>query len=252
MALSEIELRVLGALMEKERTTPDGYPLSAQALLSACNQRTSRDPVTDYHLQDVLQTVQRLQDKGLLAVVQTTGERVPKHRHRAAEALGVNPSEAAVMAVLILRGPQTAGELRTRTERYQHFADPTAIEAVLRRLEERQVPLVRNIGRAPGQSQDRWEHRLGVDEERLKPRVRAREYAPHSDEAARGEEDRGGSVHLDAAVEQAATADQAHSGESNAALSARIGKLEARVENLQGRLAALESALGIIGHRADR
>lgn len=233
MALSDIELRVLGALMEKERTTPEGYPLSAQALLSACNQLTSRDPVTNYHLQDVLATVQRLQDKGLVAVVQTTGERVPKHRHRAAEALSVNASEAAVMAVLILRGPQTAGELRTRTERYQHFADPAAVENVLRRLEERQVPLVRNLGRGPGQSQDRWEHTLGFDEERLKPRVRPR------DDASSGAEPEARS-----AVEERVPV--ATSTTTTAALAARVEELEATVEDLRRRLSNLESNLGII------
>ncbi len=238
MALSEIELRVLGALMEKERTTPEGYPLSAQALQSACNQRTSREPVTDYHLQDVLQTVQRLQDKGLVAVVQTTGERVPKHRHRAPEALNVNSSEAAVMAVLILRGPQTAGELRTRTERYQHFADPAAVESVLRRLEERQVPLVRNLGRGPGQSQDRWEHTLGFDEERLKPRVRAREDSVQPEPEAR-------SAVGERPAEARPAAVVAKAGEPNAALAARLEALEAMVEDLQRRLSDLESNLGI-------
>ncbi|MBX3142850.1 MAG: YceH family protein [Trueperaceae bacterium] len=231
MALSDIELRVLGALMEKERTTPEGYPLSAQALLSACNQLTSRDPVTTYHLQDVLATVQRLQDKGLVAVVQTTGERVPKHRHRVAEALSVNASEAAVMAVLILRGPQTAGELRTRSERYQHFADPAAVENVLRRLEERQVPLVRNLGRGPGQSQDRWEHTLGFDEERLKPRVRAR------DDASSGAEPEARS----AAEERVPVATS-----PTTTLAARVEELEATVEDLRRRLSDLESNLGII------
>lgn len=233
MALSDIELRVLGALMEKERTTPEGYPLSAQALLSACNQLTSRDPVTTYHLQDVLATVQRLQDKGLVAVVQTTGERVPKHRHRVAEALSVNASEAAVMAVLILRGPQTAGELRTRSERYQHFADPAAVENVLRRLEERQVPLVRNLGRGPGQSQDRWEHTLGFDEERLKPRVRARDDASSSAEPE-----------ARSAVEERVPV--ATSTTTTAALAARVEELEATVEDLRRRLSNLESNLGII------
>src|SRR5690606_23258715 len=113
MALTDVEVRVLGALIEKERTTPDGYPLSSQAPLSACNQRTSRDPVTDYHLQDVVAAVGRLRDRGLAETVQTDTDRVPKHRHKAAEALGLDDKEAAVMAVLMLRGAQTPGELRT-------------------------------------------------------------------------------------------------------------------------------------------
>lgn len=217
--------------MEKERTTPDGYPLSAQALVTACNQKTSRDPVTDHHLQDVLATVQRLQDKGLVAVVMSDGERVPKHRHRAAEALGLDPAEAAVLAVLILRGAQTPGELRTRTERYQRFTDPEAVAAVLERLAARQVPLTRNLGRAAGQSQDRWEHCLGQDEERLKPRVRTGV----------------GEVPQPAATGQAATGQAAagrHEGTpattAQKPLSARLEALEARVEELELRLARLE------------
>lgn len=225
MALSAIELRVLGALMEKERTTPDGYPLSAQALVTACNQKTSREPVTDHHLQDVLATVQRLQDKGLVAVVRSDGERVPKHRHRVAEALKIDPAEAAVLAVLMLRGAQTPGELRTRTERYQRFADPAAVEAVLERLAARPVPLARKLGRAAGQSQDRWEHCLGQDESRLKPRLRsgASEPAPDSERRAGGGDD---------APE--------HAGSSQRPTSARLDALEARVAELELRLSRLE------------
>lgn len=173
MSLTAIELRVLGALIEKERTTPDVYPLSSQALVSACNQRTNRDPVSDYHLQDVLQAVQRLRDKGLAATVQRETDRVPKHSHRAAAALELNRVEAALMSVLMLRGPQTPGELRTRTERYQtDLRDPAAVEGVLESLAARRVPLVERLERAPGQSQDRWAHTLGVSEERLQPRAR--------------------------------------------------------------------------------
>jgi len=181
MALTDVEVRVLGALIEKERTTPDGYPLSSQALLSACNQRTSRDPVTDYHLQDVVAAVGRLRDRGLAETVQTDTDRVPKHRHKAAEALGLDDKEAAVMAVLMLRGAQTPGELRTRTERYVAFDSVAEVEAVLERLAARRPALVVRLGRRPGQSQDRWRHALGADPNRLAPRVRRR---PASEEGA--------------------------------------------------------------------
>lgn len=174
MALTDVEVRVLGALIEKERTTPDGYPLSSQALLSACNQRTSRDPVTDYHLQDVVAAVGRLRDRGLAETVQADTDRVPKHRHKAAEALGLDDKENAVMAVLMLRGAQTPGELRTRTERYVAFDSVAEVEAVLERLAARRPALVVRLGRRPGQSQDRWRHALGADPNRLAPRVRRR------------------------------------------------------------------------------
>ena len=173
MALSAIEVRVLGSLVEKERTTPEGYPLSSQGLMTACNQKTSREPVTSYHLQEVLAALQRLRDRGLAATVHAAGERVPKHRHRLVEALDVRGAEVALLAVLMLRGPQTPGELRSRTDRYLQFKDIDEVEAVLERLASRSVPLVKNLGRSPGQSQDRWMHTLGQDDEKLLPRVRA-------------------------------------------------------------------------------
>lgn len=173
MSLSDIELRVLGALAEKERTTPETYPLSTQALVTACNQKTSREPVTDYHLQDVLEALQRLRDKGHATTVQEVGDRVPKHRHLMARSLELNADEIALLSVLMLRGPQTPGELRSRTERYGvSMRTLPELEERLRALSERRVPLVENQGRSPGQSQDRWSHTLGASEERLQPRVR--------------------------------------------------------------------------------
>lgn len=172
MPLSDVELRVLGALLEKERTTPENYPLSTQALVTACNQRTSRDPVTDFHFQEVLAAVNRLRDRGLAETVQEVSDRVPKHRHRFASALGLDAEEVAVLAVLLLRGAQTPGELRSRTERYVGFPDVGAVERALQRLHERSTALVRNLGRGVGQSQDRWVHTLGADEEKMTPRVR--------------------------------------------------------------------------------
>ncbi len=172
MALSDIELRVLGALIEKERTTPDGYPLSSQALVTACNQRTNREPVTDYHFQDVLAAVGRLRDRGLAETVQGTGDRVAKHRHKVDGALDLSAAETAVLAVLLLRGPQTPGELRARTERYVSLATMEGVVAVLEGMARRSPALVRRLGRGPGQSQDRYAHTLGTDEQRLSPRLR--------------------------------------------------------------------------------
>src|SRR5690606_23298713 len=151
MTLTDVELRVLGALIEKDRTTPENYPLSTQGLVTACNQRTSRDPVTDLHLQDVLAAVGRLKDRGLVETVQEPGDRVPKHRHKAMAAFGLNARELALLAVLMLRGPQTPGELRSRTERYTSFPDVPTVEATLQGLAARPAPLANNLGRAAGQ-----------------------------------------------------------------------------------------------------
>ncbi len=215
MALTDIELRVLGSLAEKERTTPEGYPLTTQALVTACNQKTSRDPVTEHHLQDVLDALQRLRDKGLAATVQEISDRVPKHRHKLAQAWSVNEQELALLSVLMLRGPQTPGELRTRTERYVTFPDVSRVERVLAGLAERHVPLVENLGRGPGQSQDRWRHKLGADEERMQPRIRQR----------RDEGEDGSHGH---AVEAG--------GSPMAVLLRRVEALERRVEELEARL----------------
>jgi uncharacterized protein len=222
MPLSPIELRVLGALIEKDATTPESYPLSIGALVTACNQKTSRDPVTDYHLQEVQEAVARLRDRGLVATVQEVSDRVPKHRHKAAQALDADLGELALLSVLMLRGEQTAGELRARTERYVAFSDLAEVEAVLRALETRRVPLVKNKGRSPGRSQDRWAHTLGSDEEKLQPRVRGR--VPGDDEAPRDGAEPGASAPSRAAAAPDVTA-----------LEGRIAALEERVAELERR-----------------
>ena len=190
MPLSDVEVRVLGALVEKDRTTPDAYPLSSQALVTACNQRTNRDPISTYHLQEVTEAAFRLRERGFAATVQDVSDRVPKHRHQLHRTLGVDELEVSLLAVLMLRGPQTPGELRARIERYRVPSDHGSVEAALRGLAERSSPLVVNLGRAPGQSQDRWRHTLGSDETRLRPRVRpAAEHEQarvDSEEGARG------------------------------------------------------------------
>jgi len=173
MPLSDAALRVLGALLEKERTTPDAYPLSTQALLSACNQKTARDPVLNLHLREVVEGLQQLRDRGLAETIRSSGDRVPKHRQRFSDAARLGPREAAVMAVLLLRGPQTPGELRTRTERYLRFGSVSEVGETLDRLASRSPAMVANRGRSPGQQQDRWAHTLGHDATALRPRVRA-------------------------------------------------------------------------------
>jgi len=220
MPLSEVELRVLGALVEKERTTPEAYPLSTQALVTACNQRTSREPVTDHHLQDVRDAVNRLRDRGLAATVQDVGDRVPKHRHLLARAWTRDETELALLAVLMLRGEQTAAELRARSERYGGIPDLAGVEAALAAMARRDPAMVRNVGRAPGQAQDRWAHTLGGDEARLQPRVRTAPRAP----------DASGSAGTDAGATAASAGD----------LAARLTALEARVAELEARLSAAD------------
>lgn len=172
MSLPPIAVRVLGALLEKEHTTPEGYPLSLNALVLACNQKTSRDPVTAYSEREVVEALQGLRDRGLVTSAQGMSERVVKHQHLLHEAFSLSRPDFAVLAVLMLRGPQTAGELRSRTERYTHFPDIAAVEASLGRLAEHRPPLARAEARVSGQSQTRWVHLLGADPEKQKPRVR--------------------------------------------------------------------------------
>ena len=156
--LSPIELRVLGALMEKERTTPDQYPLSLNALRLACNQQTSRDPVMSLDEDTVVEAVHSLTNAGWARLASGTGSRVAKYRQTFDESLDLLPSESAVLAVLFLRGPQTVNELRTRTDRAHHFAGNDDVVETLERLGEKDF--VRELGRQPGQRETRWEHLL--------------------------------------------------------------------------------------------
>ena len=159
MNLTAEEVRVLGCLAEKAATTPDNYPLSTNALTNACNQKNNRDPVVDYSDRIVTETMLLLRPAGLARTVSGSG-RVEKHRHTLDEAWALNDRQLAVLAVLMLRGPNSPGELKTRTERYVGFGDLDEIERVLHGLAGRPEPLVVNIGRLSGQSQDRWTHLL--------------------------------------------------------------------------------------------
>jgi len=230
MPLSDPALRVLGSLLEKERTTPDAYPLSTQALVAACNQRTAREPVMDLHLREVEEGLQQLRDRGLAATVRASGERVPKHRQRFTDALSLTPREAAVMAVLMLRGQQTAGELRTRTERYVSFPDVEAVLGTLAGLAERPTPLVRNRGRRPGQSQDRWAQTLGGDEAAMRPRVRTP-----------GDPEQGAEPHAGARAESVDGGEGVSANASGGPAASQIQRLLERVEALERRVEALES-----------
>ena len=155
MSISAEEARVLGCLLEKERTTPDAYPLSLNALVAACNQSTNRAPVVQYGEPTVEAALDELRERSFVRRGVYPGSRVIKYRHVLDEALAVGPAEAAVLCVLLLRGPQTPGELKSRTERLHPFADLVAVEDALDRLAARDEPLARRLAREPGQKEAR-------------------------------------------------------------------------------------------------
>jgi hypothetical protein len=157
--LTAPEQRVLGCLIEKRFTTPDQYPLSLNALRLACNQSTNRDPVTDYDEETVREAAQRLSRYGLARLASGHSSRATKYRHLAEEGLGLDQRQLALLCVLLLRGPQTPGELKGRTERMVRFESPAAVEAVLGELGEKGY--ARRLERRPGQKEDRFEQLLG-------------------------------------------------------------------------------------------
>jgi uncharacterized protein YceH (UPF0502 family) len=154
-----VEIRVLGCLIEKQRTTPDVYPLSLNALRLACNQATNRDPVVDYDEATIRAALERLARKGWTRLASGPGSRTAKYRHLLDEALGRVPSQIALLAVLMLRGPQTPGELKTRVERLYPYGSLEDVQKALDALADSE--LVRRLPRRPGQSQDRYEQLLG-------------------------------------------------------------------------------------------
>lgn len=159
------ELRVLGSLVEKQLTTPQQYPLTLNALTSACNQTSNRDPVVSYDERSVEETVTSAKTRGLARFVHPShGRSAIRYAHTLEEALGLDQRQLALLAVLMLRGPQTAGELRTRTERMAEFEGLSDVERELARLADREDPLVVRIGRRPGQKEDRFAHLLGDSE----------------------------------------------------------------------------------------
>ena len=154
-----VEIRVVGCLIEKQRTTPDVYPLSLNALRLACNQSTNRDPVVDYDEETVVEALRRLALRGWTRLASGAGSRARKYRHLLDEALDVDPAEISLLAVLMLRGAQTPGQLKQRSERLHDFADLAAVHEALERLVER--GFVARHPRRPGQKEDRYEHLLG-------------------------------------------------------------------------------------------
>ena len=155
-ALSLLETRVLGVLVEKQHTVPDSYPLTLNALVSGANQKTARDPVIEASEAEIQAALDHL--KSLSLVVESSGGRVMRYAHNVGKALGLPPQSVALLAVLFLRGPQTAGELRINSERLHKFGDILAVEAFLNELAEK--PWVRELAKAPGARETRWVHLL--------------------------------------------------------------------------------------------
>jgi len=176
--LNEIETRVLGCLIEKELTTPEYYPLSLNALTNACNQKSNRDPIMILEDEDVVRALESLRFNQL-AIVSADGGRVAKYRHLLSEKMQLVPAELALLCELLLRGPQTVGELRTRCERMQSFADLAAVEETLHELLERQPPLVTKLAKQPGRKEARFAHLFSGE-----PTASAADFSPPP-EAAR-------------------------------------------------------------------
>lgn len=197
--LSDIEVRVLGALVEKQVTTPEYYPLTLNALTLACNQKNNRSPVTSYSEDEVAQALETLREKNLTYVFYGSTSRVPKYKHVMTEVLHLSAAELAVMCVLLLRGPQTSGELTTRGFRLHEFSGLEEVDAALNALITREPdPLVIRLPRQPGQKEVRFAHLLS------------------------------GEVHVDIQMPE-----RAASSASRATSSDRVAKLEGDVETLK-------------------
>jgi uncharacterized protein YceH (UPF0502 family) len=224
MDLTAPEIRVLGCMLEKQRTTPDAYPLTLNALRLACNQSTNRDPVVDYDDAVIRDALQRLGRRGYTRLASGAGSRAAKYRHLLAEALPLDNGEHAVMCVLMLRGPQTPGELKQRSERMHAFADLAAVEATLERLIERELAV--RLTRRPGQKEERYAQLLGG--------------GPGDDEAASTSPDATAALTESPALTQApalAPATSAPARDELVALERRIARLEREIESLREALA---------------
>jgi hypothetical protein len=163
--LSEVEARVLGSLIEKDVTTPDYYPLSLNALMNACNQKSNREPVMNLDEDAVRQAIRGLEKHGLAGPADTFDSRVTKYEHRLQEVFNFDRRETALICTLLLRGPQTPGELRSRSERMHKFDDLSEVESALQRLMQRDPPLVRILPRQPGTKEARYIQLLSGDPE---------------------------------------------------------------------------------------
>jgi uncharacterized protein YceH (UPF0502 family) len=210
--LSASHARILGSLIEKEAATPEAYPLTANAVQVACNQKTSRDPVMALEAGEVGHALRQLESQGLVKSIH--GARAQRYEHRFAQCYSVTGKQQALLCVLLLRGAQTAMELHNRCDRLAEFADADEVRQTLERLQQRTPALVQNIGRGAGQREDRYMHLLAgpIDAEGLLAALPRAQQAPAHDD-----------------------------------LQARVDALEARVDALQSELALLRARLGADG-----
>jgi len=169
IVLNPAEARVLGSLVEKDITTPDYYPLSLNALINACNQKNNREPVTNFDEETVRLALRNLSDKQLAGMARGAEGRVAKYEHRLQEVYNFTRPETAILCVLLLRGPQTPGELRGRTERMHRFEDLDEVLSGLQQLMRREPPLAKALGRRPGTKEIRYAHLLSGDVEAWEP-----------------------------------------------------------------------------------
>lgn len=185
--LNEVEVRVLGALVEKEITTPEYYPLSLNALVNACNQKSNREPVMQLEENTVRDALLALQEMRLAGPASGADSRVTKYEHRL-ESFNFSRREIAVLCVMLLRGPQTPGELRGRTERMYRFEDLDQVQSALHQLMERQPPLVAMLARQPGTKEVRYAHLLSGPVDSWQPPARAESQPEDNDRVAQLEE----------------------------------------------------------------
>ena len=178
--LSEVETRVLGSLVEKELTTPDYYPLSLNALVNACNQKSNRDPVMNLDENAVSQALRRLEKEGLAGPADGMDNRVTKFEHRLQEAFNFDRREVAILCELLLRGPQTPGELRSRAERMHRFDDLGQVQSTLQRLSQREPPVVKMLPRQPGTKETRYAHLFSGDVQIQGPEATPERAVTHS------------------------------------------------------------------------
>jgi hypothetical protein len=185
IVLNPAEARVLGSLVEKDITTPDYYPLSLNALINACNQKNNREPVTNFDEETVRLALRNLSDKRLAGPAGGADGRVTKYEHRLQEVFNFTRPETAILCVLLLRGPQTPGELRGRTERMHRFEDLDEVLSGLQQLMRREPPLAKALGRRPGTKEIRYAHLLSGDVEAWEPPAETASFSPGSADAER-------------------------------------------------------------------
>jgi len=231
MNLSATEVRVLGCLLEKQRTTPDAYPLSLNALRLACNQSTNRDPVVDYDEAVIRDALHRLERRGYARLASGAGSRAAKYRHLLAEALPMSGAEQAVMCVLMLRGAQTPGELKQRSERMHAFPDLPSVHETLGRLIERD--LAECLPRRPGHKEERYAQLLQEQQPAARERQPAQQQ-PAGEPPAREQP----------AQRREAAANGAAAAERSAIEPEDLAELHERIARLEREVARLREAVG--------